>query len=113
MPLSNQIKNLAIVSLEVEKSLVSHTTKENLKKRFGIGEVVEKDRFLHTLMIHKILSEPLCEIRNFTKKVILEGNEDCKEQYNKTKIKTVYVNKETSDNVNEIPNVNCVSKIEW
>jgi len=45
MPLSNQIKNLAIVSLEVEKSLVSHTTKENLKKRFGIGEVVEKDRF--------------------------------------------------------------------
>ena len=113
MPLSNQIKNLAIVSLEVEKSLVSHITKENLKKRFGIGSTVEKDRFLHTLMIHRILSKPSCEVNNFTEKVILEGNDDCKEQYNKLKIKTVYVNKDTSDNVDEVPNVNCVSKIEW
>jgi len=113
MPLSNQIKNLAIVALEVEKFLIDYVTKENLKKRFGIGKTVKKDKFLHTLIIHRILSKPSCEIKNFTEKVILEGNEDCKEQYNKTKIKTVYVNKDTSDNVDEVPNVTCASKIEW
>jgi hypothetical protein len=113
MPLSNQIKNLSIAATQVEKHLVDYVSKENFKKRFGIGKTVEKDRFLHTLMIHRILSKPLCEIRNFTEKVILEGNQDHKEQHNKTKIKTIYVNKENSDNVDEVCDVNCVSKIEW
>jgi poly-beta-hydroxyalkanoate depolymerase len=113
MPLSNQIKNLSIAASQVEKHLIDYATKENFKKRFGIGKTVVKDKFLHTLMIHRILSRPLCEIRNFTEKVILEGNEDCKEDYNKIKIKTGYIHNENSDNVNEVCNVNCVSKIEW
>lgn len=113
MALQHTVKDINTVGYSIESKLLNYTQKENYKKRFGIGYPVEKDEYLHTLMMHKTLNEGSCITRNFVEKVIKEGTEQCKDNYTKEKIKTVYVKVPGTNDVTEVCDVNCVSKIEW
>lgn len=113
MALQHLIKDIDTVSYVTEGKLINYTGKENNKKRFGIGKPVEKDEYLHTFIIHKTISEGSCITRNFVDKVIKEGTEKCKDIYTKEKIKTVYVKIPGTNDVTNMYDVNCVSKIEW
>lgn len=113
MTLQHTIRNIKSVANNIENKLINFTDKENMKKRFGIGYPVEKDEYLHTLMIHNVVSEPSCIIKNFTEKVIKEGLKQCKDNYTKEKIKTVYVKIPGTNDTNEVLDLDCVSEIEW
>lgn len=113
MTLQHTIRNIKSVANNIENKLINFTDKENMKKRFGIGYPVEKDEYLHTLMIHNVVSEPSCIIENFTEKVIKEGNKKSTQYYNKTKIKTFYVVSKDVIDTNEVLDLDCVSEIEW
>lgn len=109
MVLQHTIRNIKSVANNIESKLINFTDKENMKKRFGIGYPVEKDEYLHTLMIHNVVSEPSCIVKNFTEKVIKEGLKQCKNN----NLKIEYTKVSGMRDVTEICDIDCVFKIEW
>lgn len=97
-----------------EKVLLNQAKKENLNKRFLLGEGLDKDKFLHASMMYDVLCLDSCDMYNYVwQKIKGELKENCPKTYTGFyKVQKIYteVKKQpkTCDVIEE-----CTQEIEW
>lgn len=106
MAQSIKTQTVSTYKKKYEEKLLCFAEKENLKKRFGIGEKFSKDESLHTIIMNEVLCPKNCDILNFIEDII-RGDEEPLKEYQTPRIESVQQQEELCEKGG------CSTTIEW